>query len=52
MLLVQGNQWIAFDTPRTLVAKLQAARAEYGLGGCMVGGVTPTCWPNLVPHCL
>ncbi|KAL4447505.1 hypothetical protein ABPG75_004724 [Micractinium tetrahymenae] len=37
----QGNQWIAFDTPRTLVAKLQAAKAEYGLGGCMVGGPLP-----------
>lgn len=42
----QGDQWIAFDTPRTLVAKLQAAKAEYSLGGSMVGA--RWCRPHLL----
>jgi hypothetical protein len=34
--LVQGNQWVSFDTAQTLTWKMQAAKAM-GLGGVMVG---------------
>ena len=33
--LVEGDQWIAFDTPNTIAAKIAAAR-KLGLGGLMV----------------
>lgn len=33
--LTQGQQWIALDTPQTLVLKLRAAQ-RMGIGGSMV----------------